>query len=787
MTRPPDAGVTIASTAEPSTRALLALALVAAATLLLEVTLVRLISVALWYPVAYAALACAMLGLGAAAVAASVWQRLARVRTARLLPGAALLLAASTALGYPLWNAIPADPLCLGNEPWQLVFVPAWLLLLTLPFACAGLFVARMFATWPACAARLYAADLVGASLGVISYVGLVTRLGAPSCLLASAACAALGGVLAAPSERRLGRVAVLVSLGCLLAVPAIDTLVQLRISRHKAGGTGLATLRPRLWTVGSAIDVVREPHETDATLLIDGGTAQSQVANPAWPRLRGLRRLPYRLTSGTKTLVIGSGGGAEVQAALEAGSRRILALEIDSGINEIMRGELAVGSGNVFLRPEVELVTAEARAYLAAHDEQFDAVVSLHTISNAASTTGALALAENYLLTVEALRLLLLHVAPEGVLLISRPESQLGRLTAMLALAWPFSSPLAQHLAVVTAGTMRPAFLAALVVSRVPLDAVKLAALHDENRGRLAYEPDGGGDSQEFFAAALRGQSDTHLLGYRAMTLEPATDERPFFNLTKRWSELDRGDFATTLTSGSEGRNRLEDLPMGQVAVVSLLAALLALASLLVILPAALFARRRESWRHVLGLGGAFGALGAGYMMVEVVLVQRLVRVLGEPQTAMIAVLGVLLAASGFGSWWLAGRRRMGPALGCLGAALAAVLTGYAVPLGMDAIAARPYAWRLIGVVAMVAPIGILLGVPFAAALARLERPNLVAWAWAQNSLFAVAGTQAALVISSGVGLRDTALAAAACYAGVGLTALGLTPRKPPGVAHRT
>ena len=41
-----------------------ALAAVAASALLLEVTLVRLLSVALWYPFAFAALATAMLGFG---------------------------------------------------------------------------------------------------------------------------------------------------------------------------------------------------------------------------------------------------------------------------------------------------------------------------------------------------------------------------------------------------------------------------------------------------------------------------------------------------------------------------------------------------------------------------------------------------------------------------------------------------------------------------------------------------------------------------------------------------
>ena len=44
-----------------------------------------------------------------------------------------------------------------------------------------------------------------------------------------------------------------------------------------------------------------------------------------------------------------------------------------------------------------MRLVTDEGRSFVRRSREQYDAILSVHTISNAAIASGALALAENY------------------------------------------------------------------------------------------------------------------------------------------------------------------------------------------------------------------------------------------------------------------------------------------------------------------------------------------------------------------------------------------------------
>jgi spermidine synthase len=772
----------MSATPELDRRVFAALGLIAGATLLLEVTLIRLLSVALWYPFAYMGLSTAMLGFGGAAVVVSLSSRVRAWPVEDTLRWAAVAFCLSTVLGYPLWNSLPVDPMSLGHDLRQLLWMPLLLILITLPFACAGLFVSRTFAAWSEASPYLYGADLGGATAGVIAFVILLPTLGGPGTLFAAGGAAAVAALLlhhgTLPS--RLGLAAVAAVL--LASAAEVERWLPLRITENKLLGTEEARRLPRgsVWSPSSTIDVIAANKRVDPVVVIDGGTAMTRVPrlrrNVPVPEPHGLRALAYRVSPGRSTLVVGSGGGVEVAAAIGAGSERVLALEIDGAINRLVRGRLDGTLGGLFRRPEVELITAEARSYLAAHHERFDVVVAFHTISNAATGTGAMSLAENYLLTVEALELLLGRLSDQGVLVMSRPEPQLGRLAATVAAAWPFLTDVREHVAVVTQTQARPDFLGTMVITRTPMDLRQMEALRGETPGRVAYLPDSSGDSQDFFAAALawdqedareRALEAAAHLGYVPATLTPATDNRPFFNLHRPWRELGMDDFRTVLASGVRSRERLEDLPVGQVAILLLLLEAILLAFLFVLPPALALRRAGVGRRRALSAGFYFAALGFGFITVEVVLIQAMTRIVGEPGWSMVAVLATLLAASGGGSALFAGRLKWSPARGSVAALAAALAVAFLVPAAVDTAAGWSFAARVAAVVLLVTPIGMLLGAPFSAGLRCIHRDDMVAWAWALNGLLSVGGSIAALILGSSVGFLAAAALAALAYGG--------------------
>ncbi len=79
------------------------------------------------------------------------------------------------------------------------------------------------------------------------------------------------------------------------------------------------------------------------------------------------------------------------------------------------------------------------------------------------------------------------------------------------------------------------------------------------------------------------------------------------------------------------------------------------------------------------------------------------------------------------------------------------------------------PLALKIAVTVALVAPAGFLMGMPFPIGLARLGAlyPRAVRWAWALNAAASVLGSAAAIFFAIYLGLRATVLLGAALYLG--------------------
>ncbi len=103
---------------------------------------------------------------------------------------------------------------------------------------------------------------------------------------------------------------------------------------------------------------------------------------------------------------------------------------------------------GGLFNQPEVRLISEEGRSFVRRSTDQYDAIISVHTISSPAVASGALSLSDNYVLTREAFKDYLDHLVPDGVIYFTRPEPHTARLfaTAREALAKRGINDIAAH-----------------------------------------------------------------------------------------------------------------------------------------------------------------------------------------------------------------------------------------------------------------------------------------------------------------------------------------------------
>jgi len=264
--------------------------------------------------------------------------------------------------------------------------------------------------------------------------------------------------------------------------------------------------------------------------------------------------------------------------------------------------------------------------------------------------------------------------------------------------------------------------------------------------------------------AAAQSPDSVAALAARYAFDVRPPTDDRPYFGHFIRLGTLGR-----LMALGAA--NWLPFAEWGYVAVLATLLQGALVAAILMIVPALVLAGRGPRGRTPLeAIGAYFGAIGLGYLLVEMAFIQQLQLLLGHPVYAVTAAIAGFLIFSGAGSLWSA-RLVSGwkptaavAALIAVELVLAPAAVHLAQPLGLGARAA-------IGVVVL-APLAVAMGMPFPTGVRVLtaDRPGALAWAWAVNGFASVIAASVATLIAVEWGWRWVLLGGAACYAAAAL-----------------
>ena len=98
----------------------------------------------------------------------------------------------------------------------------------------------------------------------------------------------------------------------------------------------------------------------------------------------------------------------------------------------------------------------------------------------------------------------------------------------------------------------------------------------------------------------------------------------------------------------------------------------------------------------------------------------------------------------------------------------VALLLTALLTPVVFNAALGLILIWRVVLAVLMIAPLGVLLGMPFPTGLTLVgqEAAPLVPWAWGVNGFFTVIGSVSALILGMAFGFKIVLIIAAVCYA---------------------
>jgi hypothetical protein len=742
------------------------------ATLLLELSLTRIFSVVFYYHFAFLAISIALFGLGAGGILSyvisarpgSVFRKLGLIS----LIDAGLVLASVLVV---LTRGADITTFDLG----LIYFTSA------LPFLGTGVVVSLVISETIERVDRIYFFDLLGAAGGCLALVVLLNTFGGPNTVMASAVL--LSGAAAiwfSLGEIRFGRI-VSVFAGLLLTMVIIGNLKYHFVEVRYAKGY---KLQPEIFTKWNSISRIGLTREGGGEMIHIDADASTGVADFNFNHLSSADRdklmhegpgIPYNLRPSAKTLIIGPGGGWDISRALASGSRDITGVEINPIIaNTIMRGRFANLSQRLFFRPEVHIRVEDGRSFVRRSEEKYQ-VIQMTLVDTWASTAaGAFALSENNLYTTDAFRDYLSHLTDDGLLAFTRwgfdPPRESLRLVslAITALNELGEHDPARHVLVGRAGNVTD--LAGwgaqdtVIIARKPLgeaDVAKARQAFTAAHMDTLYLP--GDPARNEFARLLLAKDPRAYERNYAFDITPVEDNRPFFFYT-----VQPRDVAAFLLQSS----RAADVKVN-VAVPKLFAALLVsliAVAVILILPPLVLGSKLPHERSVWPLLFYFIAIGAGYILIEVALIQKFVLFLGHPTYALTVVIFSMLVSSGLGSFFSG--RIVGAHIWRLTAALAlaAALVGTlaaTLQLALSAGVGLPLFLRVAATVLMIAPAGFVMGIPFPTGLRliRSRHESSVRWAWSLNAAASVLGSVGALVLALYLGLMQTMLIGGALY----------------------
>jgi hypothetical protein len=741
--------------------------LLSAATLGLEITLTRVFALAQWYHFAFVAISVALLGLGAGGTVVSLWPGLRR-QPRRVAAVAAGGCAVSMLGGYLAANYLPFDAYRIAWERAQFLYLAGYYLALALPFFCASLGTGLLLATSPRRSHQVYAANLLGSAAGCGLAPLVLSQAGGAGSIASWAATAALAGLAFAwirPRRVEALGAGLILALACATLAVMRPAWFEVRLSPYKGLPQALqapgAVLVSQRWNALARVDVVgspalhaapgmslscQAPEPEQQAVFVDGDNPSPRLlADPVslrpWAGCLPLA-LAFQLRPAANVLVLEPGGNLDPLVAQSLHASHVTVAEPN---------RLLVDAASGY--PGAEVAVESGRAFLRRTRERFDVVDLALSGSRNVVTTGAYSLGEEYRYTVQGMADALARLDDGGLLVISRwlqtPPSEELRTWALAVTALERSGvPDARSRLV----AVRSWSTALILVKNGAFTAQELATVREFCAARqfdLVYLPDmqpEEANRHNVYPSAPYATAFHELLdspdrrAFYATSeydVRPPSDDHPFFFHFFTWRQVPAilSELGHTWKPFGGG---------GYLVLLALLAVAATSGALLVLLPAALGVGRGRGGRGwVLAY---FGLLGVGFLAVEIPLLQRFILFLGHPTTAFAAVVASLLLFSGIGSL-LARRVSHRWALVALVATILLTAAGLG-PL-FDALLGASLAVRLLATGLSLAPLGLLLGLPFPLGLAQLERqaPELVPWAWAVNG-------SASVVTSVGVAL---------------------------------
>lgn len=718
--------------------------------LMLEISLTRIFSVTMWYHFAFLAVSLAVFGIGASGQVVYLFDSVFTIEKIKIYS----LLCAVSCIPVLLLSLYVSLPLQLSYE--SIPVLAAVYIICALPFFFGGLCVALAFSQYHTSAAYIYVADLLGAGTGCILVILILNTVGGPPTLLVISLICATGTVFFAnPSKKNI--LLLLITGIIITSTLHYNTGTQF-LDVKKAKGVPQDHIIHAEWNAISRVSVFElgapfpgwalsetwEGNIVENMGLDIDANAFSPIVKFEDPQkkclLYDIPAVPYHIKQGD-TLIIGSGGGRDIVTALLKDCN-VTAVEINPAIIRITNELYGEYSGHIY--DKVETHIEDGRSFIEHTDKTYDIIQMSLVDTWAASASGAYALSETYLYTVDAFTEYINHLNSDGILSVTRwifetPQQTLRLVSVGKAALHQTGITNSEHHMVIVKNQRVATFL----LKKSPFTEKEIHAIENLCKNLhfdIVYTP--LTKNNPVFTELITTDTPQKFFKEYPLDISPTTDDTPFFFYTVRVSDLPE-----LLSLNLESESFKNNVALLWLFRLILISGVLIIIVLLV--PLAFF----NPLKDVTVLYFAF--LGLGFMFVEIPLLQKFMLVLGHPTYSLSVILFSLLIFGGIGSYFSKNIpfKKMKGVIGYIMLLLSCYIVF--LPVLIEYLFSFSIGIRVIASVALTACLGIAMGMPFPAGITYLgsKNPAAVPWAWGINGAASVLGSALAVFVAINFG----------------------------------
>lgn len=752
-------------------------------TISFEVIVNRLFSLTYWYHFAFMIISIALFGIGIGGLLVFFINKYLKNYSLLSLTIACFILSISFPICIVILNNIPLEFELLSSSIEQQKYFVFLFLILSVPFIISGFIFSFLFTNFKEQINKIYFFDLIGGGIGCFFTLIIFSHNGP---FVVSLFLSFLTIIASALFLFKIIKwYALIIPLFFILFITTVFyqklSKIEPRISNAKRycydlnkklyadwdnfGYTAVHERKKDYITATSNYSTYSHIYNLSTFKDLHKYQGPGYILDQAYPFI--IRKNPENVA------IIGVGFGRDILIALIHGAKNIYGAEYNPTMFNVFMNNFKDFNGNMGHLENVHIYNKEGRYFIRTSKIKYDIIMFDNAIALQAVNSGAFTLAEGYLYTVEAIKDYISKLNTDGILYLSNPLSDYSRFITISREAFKQLGKEEEFKDSIIVINNRDSnyFRCKVIIKNSKFKKNEINDLIDFTnklpiKPSFLYLPYENISSYASTLIKTKDIEKEYLIS--KIEIRPSTDDWPFYSQI-----LKKENLRIEINELKKNQKKLHSdfYHSAPFLLLVILAKYIFIFSILfLILPLIFF--NLKGFKELNNKFSSiiyFASIGIGFMLIEIVLMQKYMQVLGHPIYSFSVILSALLISSGIGSF--ISERIKNPynavKIGFLGILGSVIITFLFSKFLNNFIINFNFVFRVIIITLLTGINGFYMGFMLPSGIRVISSvENSIPWVWSINCIFSVAASFISIYISLIYGFNFVLFLSIAIYA---------------------